>query len=44
MRKGGKSGLHTEGLGFIHADMHEVQRAYPDRQVLESALEDDCAI
>ncbi len=29
MRKGGKSGLHSEGLGFILADMQWLQRAYP---------------
>lgn len=29
VRKGGKSGLHSEGLGFILADMQWLQRAYP---------------
>lgn len=28
-RKGGKSGLHTEHLGFLIADMQYMQRAYP---------------
>ena len=28
-KKGGKSGLHTEHLGFILADMQFMQRAYP---------------
>ncbi|MGB4837411.1 MAG: 1,2-phenylacetyl-CoA epoxidase subunit PaaC [Saprospiraceae bacterium] len=28
-RKGGKSGLHSEHLGFILADMQFMQRAYP---------------
>lgn len=29
IRKGGKAGLHSEGLGFILADMQWLQRAYP---------------
>ena len=29
-KKGGKSGLHTEHLGFILADMQFMQRAYPN--------------
>ena len=29
VRKGGKSGMHTEELGFILADMQWLQRAYP---------------
>jgi len=28
-KKGGKSGLHTENLGFILADMQYLQRSYP---------------
>ena len=28
-RKGGKTGLHSEGLGFILAEMQWLQRAYP---------------
>lgn len=28
-RKGGKAGLHSEGLGYILADMQFLQRAYP---------------
>mgnify|MGYP003591918839 CR=1 FL=1 len=29
VKKGGKSGLHTENLGFILAEMQYMQRAYP---------------
>ena len=29
VRKGGKAGLHSEGLGYILADMQWLQRAYP---------------
>ncbi|MEO1251066.1 MAG: 1,2-phenylacetyl-CoA epoxidase subunit PaaC [Pseudomonadota bacterium] len=28
-RKGGKTGMHSEGLGYILADMQWMQRAYP---------------
>lgn len=30
MQRGGKTGQHTENLGFILADLQYVQRAYPD--------------
>ena len=30
MATGGKSGIHTEYLGFILAEMQYLQRAYPD--------------
>ncbi len=32
MQKGGKTGVHTEHLGFILAEMQFMQRAYPGQQ------------
>ncbi|WP_425409475.1 1,2-phenylacetyl-CoA epoxidase subunit PaaC [Hyphococcus sp.] len=32
VRAGGKSGMHSEGLGYILADMQWLQRAYPGAQ------------
>ena len=32
MHKGGKTGVHTEKLGFILADMQFLQRAYPGQK------------
>jgi ring-1,2-phenylacetyl-CoA epoxidase subunit PaaC len=32
MQRGGKSGKHTENLGFILAEMQFLQRAYPGAQ------------
>ncbi len=32
MQKGGKTGVHTENLGFLLADMQYLQRAYPGQQ------------
>ena len=30
MQEGGKTGIHTEHLGFILAEMQFLPRAYPD--------------
>jgi ring-1,2-phenylacetyl-CoA epoxidase subunit PaaC len=30
MQRGGKKGIHTEGLGYLLAEMQFLQRAYPD--------------
>jgi len=32
MQKGGKSGVHTEAMGFLLAEMQYMQRAYPGQQ------------
>ena len=32
MQKGGKTGVHTENLGFLLADMQYLQRAYPGQK------------
>lgn len=32
MQQGGKQGRHTEALGYLLAEMHFLQRAYPDAQ------------
>lgn len=32
MQKGGKTGVHTENLGFLLADMQYLQRAYPGQE------------
>ncbi len=32
MQKGGKSGVHTEAMGFLLAEMQFMQRAYPNMQ------------
>ena len=32
MQKGGKSGVHTEAMGFILAEMQYMQRTYPGQQ------------
>jgi len=32
MQKGGKTGVHTEHLGFLLAEMQFLQRAYPGAQ------------
>jgi ring-1,2-phenylacetyl-CoA epoxidase subunit PaaC len=30
MQRGGKKGIHTEGLGYLLAEMQFLQRAYPN--------------
>ena len=32
MQTGGKTGIHSEHMGFILADLQYVQRAYPDSE------------
>ncbi|MFX8688924.1 Phenylacetic acid catabolic protein, partial [Acinetobacter baumannii] len=32
IQKGGKSGMHTEYLGYILAEMQYMQRAYPNSE------------